>query len=44
MDATPIAEARKFAEESFSAGFFCAESVVLALAEAEESRLKFCPG
>jgi C_GCAxxG_C_C family probable redox protein len=35
MDAAAIPEVRKSAEESFASGFFCAESVVLAIAKAQ---------
>jgi C_GCAxxG_C_C family probable redox protein len=52
MDVTSIVEVRRSAEESFSAGLFCAESVVLAIAKAQgvESELlprvatAFCSG
>lgn len=35
MEATTIPEVRKSAEESFSSGFLCAESVVLAIAKVQ---------
>jgi len=52
MKATSIPDVRKSAEETFASGLFCAESVILAIAEAEgiESELlprvatAFCSG
>lgn len=35
MDLTVIPEVRQYAEDAFAAGFYCAESVVLAVAKAE---------
>jgi C_GCAxxG_C_C family probable redox protein len=35
MDRATIPEVRKSAEDSFAAGFYCAESVVMAIAKAE---------
>jgi C_GCAxxG_C_C family probable redox protein len=38
-----VANARKFAEESFASGLYCAESVVLALAKAQNIESEILP-
>ena len=43
METTAIAEVRKSAEDSFAAGLFCAESVVLAIAKAERIKSDLLP-
>jgi C_GCAxxG_C_C family probable redox protein len=43
METTAIAEVRKSAEDSFAAGLFCAESVVLAIAKAARIKSDLLP-
>ena len=43
MERAAIPEVRKSAEESFAAGFYCAESVVLAIAKAEGVNSELLP-
>jgi C_GCAxxG_C_C family probable redox protein len=43
MERAAIPEVRKSAEDSFAAGFYCAESVVMAIATAEGVKSKLLP-
>ncbi len=44
MERAAIPEVRKAAEQSFAAGFYCAESVVMAIAKAGGVNSEFLPG